>query len=234
MLYHDYMYLVQTENGKWENKDDKECPAGMLIFQPWGDKKKGIFTDLGTNSGWVSGDLFSLFISWCFTKVPLEALSDPDSLWWPSRRVSDPCTGRPERQKPKDSEYAECGHSAFSTKTRPSPSPQPDCRVWPGLAQVWGSHGAEIPPPVSLVPSVSFWPVIMRVLAVCSLLVLFIGLGYSFRITELLKPFNEGRQDDSGVGDQILPVFAAAFFATAINSILGSIQPGMDTFWTEA
>ena len=83
MLYHDYMYLVQTENGKWENKDDKECPAGMLIFQPWGDKKKGIFTDLGTNSGWVSGDLFSLFISWCFTKVPLEALSDPDILWWP-------------------------------------------------------------------------------------------------------------------------------------------------------
>jgi len=65
----------------------------------------------------------------------------------------------------------------------------------------------------------------MRVLAVCSLLVLFIGLGYSFRITELLKPFNEGRQDDSDVGDQILPVFAAAFFATAINSILGSIQP---------
>jgi len=65
----------------------------------------------------------------------------------------------------------------------------------------------------------------MRVLAVCSLLVLFIGLGYSFRITELLEPFNEGRQDDSDVGDQILPVFAVAFIATVINNLLGSIQP---------
>jgi len=65
----------------------------------------------------------------------------------------------------------------------------------------------------------------MRVLAVCSFLVLSIGLGYSFRITELLEPFNEGRQDDSDVGEQILPVFAVAFIATAISNILGSIQP---------
>ena len=69
----------------------------------------------------------------------------------------------------------------------------------------------------------------MRVLAVCSLLVLFIGLGYSFRITELLEPFNEGRQDDSDVGEQILPVFAVAFIATVINNLLGSIQKGMAT-----
>ena len=63
----------------------------------------------------------------------------------------------------------------------------------------------------------------------CSLLVLFIGLGYSFRISELLEPFNEQRQDDSDVNDQILPVFAAAFIATAINGIIGSIPPpGMD------
>lgn len=67
----------------------------------------------------------------------------------------------------------------------------------------------------------------MRVLAVCSLLVFFIGLGYSFRITELLEPFNfnEGRQDDSGDGDPIVPVFAAAFLATVVNNILGSFQP---------
>lgn len=57
----------------------------------------------------------------------------------------------------------------------------------------------------------------------CSLLVLFIGLGYSFRISELLEPFNEQRQDDSDVNDQILPVFVAAFIATAINGIIGSI-----------
>jgi len=65
----------------------------------------------------------------------------------------------------------------------------------------------------------------MRVLAVCSFLVLSIGLGYSFRITELLEPFNEGRQGDSDVEEQILPVFAVAFIATAISNILGSIKP---------
>jgi len=70
----------------------------------------------------------------------------------------------------------------------------------------------------------------MRVLAVCSLLVLFIGLGYSFRITELLEPFNEGRQDDSDVGDQIVPVFAVAFIATVINNLLASIQPATPEF----
>jgi len=70
----------------------------------------------------------------------------------------------------------------------------------------------------------------MRVLAVCSFLVLFIGLGYSFRITELLEPFNEGRQDDSDVGEQILPVFAVAFIATVINNLLGSIQPAEPEF----
>ena len=64
----------------------------------------------------------------------------------------------------------------------------------------------------------------MRVLTVCSLLVLFIGLGYSFRITELLEPFNEGRQDDSDVGDQILPVFAVAFIATVINNLISSYK----------
>ena len=61
----------------------------------------------------------------------------------------------------------------------------------------------------------------------CSFLVLSIGLGYSFRITELLEPFNEGRQGDSDVEEQILPVFAVAFIATAISNILGSIQPGI-------
>merc|ERR1711971_1408794 len=77
---------------------------------------------------------------------------------------------------------------------------------------------------------VSFGPITMRVLAVCSFLVLFIGLGYSFRITELLEPFNEGRQDDSDVGEQILPVFAVAFIATVINNLLGSIQPAEPEF----
>jgi len=65
---------------------------------------------------------------------------------------------------------------------------------------------------------------------VSSFLVFFIGLGYSFRITELLEPFNEGRQDDSDVGEQIVPVFAVAFIATVINNLLGSIQPAEPEF----
>ena len=73
----------------------------------------------------------------------------------------------------------------------------------------------------------------MRVLTVCSCLVLFIGLGYSFRITELLKPFNEGRQDDSDVGDQIVPVFTVAFVATVINNLLASFQPGSVIYNTQ-
>lgn len=68
----------------------------------------------------------------------------------------------------------------------------------------------------------------------CSLLVLFIGLGYSFRISELLEPFNEGRQDDSDDTGSILAASGAAFIATALFNLIGSIQPGMDTFVTVA
>ena len=75
----------------------------------------------------------------------------------------------------------------------------------------------------------------MRVLAVCSLLVLFIGLGYSFRITELLEPLNEGRQ-----GIEARQIEAIAFpigiaiwvIASIIINIFNiiSTQPGMDPF----
>ena len=64
----------------------------------------------------------------------------------------------------------------------------------------------------------------MRVSAVTSFLVLCLGLGYSFRISEFVEPLIEGRQDD--VGDQIVPVFTVAFLATVFNNILMSFQPG--------
>ena len=64
----------------------------------------------------------------------------------------------------------------------------------------------------------------MRVSAVCSFIVLCLGLGYSFRISEFVEPLIEGRQDD--VGDQIVPVFTVAFLATVFNNILMSFQPG--------
>ena len=73
----------------------------------------------------------------------------------------------------------------------------------------------------------------MRVLAIGSILVLFIGLGYSFKITELLEPFNEGRQDDSDVGSQIVPTFTVAFIATVISNLISSYQPGMGLMWTQ-
>ena len=81
----------------------------------------------------------------------------------------------------------------------------------------------------------------------CSLLVLCLGLGYSFRISDFFEPFNEGRQGidpetvsgsitvgnsnfnegrQDDVGDQIVPVFTVAFLATVLNNILASFQPG--------
>ena len=65
----------------------------------------------------------------------------------------------------------------------------------------------------------------MRVLLVVNLLLLLIGIGYAFRITEFLEQFvdsghrNSERQS-TDVSDQIVPVFAIAFFASLVNSLL--------------
>jgi len=65
----------------------------------------------------------------------------------------------------------------------------------------------------------------MRVLLVVNLLLLLISIGYAFRITEFLEQFvdsghrNSERQS-TDVSDQIVPVFAIAFFASLVNSLL--------------
>ena len=65
----------------------------------------------------------------------------------------------------------------------------------------------------------------MRVLLVVNLLLLLISIGYAFRITEFLEQFvdsghrNTERQS-TDVSDQIVPVFAIAFFASLVNSLL--------------
>jgi len=58
----------------------------------------------------------------------------------------------------------------------------------------------------------------MKVALVLSILVLFIGLGYSFKISDF---FDEDTQRQSSeVEDQILPVFTIAFFASLFNRLV--------------
>ena len=74
----------------------------------------------------------------------------------------------------------------------------------------------------------------MRVLLVINLLILCIGIGYSFRITAFLDPFfkhdnhhNEHERQSTEVGDQIIPLFGITFIATLImNYFLNQEQEG--------
>ena len=59
----------------------------------------------------------------------------------------------------------------------------------------------------------------MRLLLIVNLVILCIGIGYSFRITEFLEDFVDERKDGD-VSDQIVPVFMIAFFASLVNSLL--------------
>ena len=62
----------------------------------------------------------------------------------------------------------------------------------------------------------------MKVSLVLSVLVLLIGLGYSFKISDF---FDDDTQRQSSVEDQILPVFTIAFFASLFNSLIfGAIR----------
>jgi len=60
----------------------------------------------------------------------------------------------------------------------------------------------------------------MKVALVLSILVLFIGLGYSFKLSDF---FDEDTERQSEVEDQILPVFTIAFFASLFNSLFFGI-----------
>ena len=64
----------------------------------------------------------------------------------------------------------------------------------------------------------------MRILLVAQFVLLFISLGYAFRITDFLETFISHDQTNdrqsSDVSDQIIPVFLIAFFASLVNSLL--------------
>ena len=57
----------------------------------------------------------------------------------------------------------------------------------------------------------------MKVALVISILVLLIGLGYSFKLSDF---FDDQTQRQSSVEDQILPVFTVAFFASLFNNLI--------------
>jgi len=61
----------------------------------------------------------------------------------------------------------------------------------------------------------------MKVAFVLSILVLLIGLGYSFKISDF---FDEDTERQSSVEDQILPVFTIAFFASLFNSLIFGLK----------
>ena len=61
----------------------------------------------------------------------------------------------------------------------------------------------------------------MKVALVLSILVLFIGLGYSFKLSDFFDDiFDDQTQRQSSVEDQILPVFTVAFFASLFNNLI--------------
>ena len=59
------------------------------------------------------------------------------------------------------------------------------------------------------------------------ILVISVGAGYSFRISDLFSDTDHDTQRQSStVEDQILPVFVIAFFASLLNSLLLNITEG--------
>ena len=53
-----------------------------------------------------------------------------------------------------------------------------------------------------------------------SILVLFIGLGYSFKISDF---FDDSTERQSSIEDQILPVFTIGFFASLFTRLVFGI-----------
>ena len=68
----------------------------------------------------------------------------------------------------------------------------------------------------------------MRVVLVTGILVILVGAGYSFRISDLFSDStdHDTQRQSSTVEDQILPVFVIAFFASLLNSLIFNITGG--------
>jgi len=69
----------------------------------------------------------------------------------------------------------------------------------------------------------------MRLFLIANLLILSVGIGYSFRITEFLDPFfrnvnsnfsPERQSEDNEIEDQILPLFLVTFAATTLWNLI--------------
>jgi len=63
----------------------------------------------------------------------------------------------------------------------------------------------------------------MRILFIAQGVLLFVGIGYAFRISDFLEVFSDEKSNNerqSEVDDQIVPVFLIAFFASLVNSLL--------------
>ena len=62
----------------------------------------------------------------------------------------------------------------------------------------------------------------MRILFIAQSVLLFVGIGYAFRISDFLEVFSDEKSNNerqSEVEDQIVPVFLIAFFASLVNSL---------------
>ena len=63
----------------------------------------------------------------------------------------------------------------------------------------------------------------MRILFIAQGVLLFVGIGYAFRISDFLEVFSDEKSNNerqSEVDDQIVPVFLIAFFTSLVNSLL--------------
>ena len=77
----------------------------------------------------------------------------------------------------------------------------------------------------------------MRVLLVTNLLIVCIGIGYSFRITEYLDPFfkqnlqNEQERQSTEISDQVMPLFGLTFIATLIFNYFMNMEGKKSTLY---
>ena len=63
----------------------------------------------------------------------------------------------------------------------------------------------------------------MRILLIARSVLLFVGIGYAFTISNFLEVFSEEKSNSerqSEVEDQIVPVFLIAFFTSLVNSLI--------------
>jgi carbonic anhydrase len=74
----------------------------------------------------------------------------------------------------------------------------------------------------------------MRVFLLIQCVLLFVGIGYAFRIADFLEAFtqqDENSERQSTVDDQIVPVFLIAFFASLVNNFFMMNAADTESYW---